>query len=108
PEGSADPPAEPMKALNIFNAVMLALAATFAVTLGAVCIMYAFNLDELPRLQAEWRLVTRVTLVFVILTMVSFVAFWGQWRQRAWRWPAEGALLVTLVVGVLFLSRILR
>ncbi|WP_020648213.1 hypothetical protein [Solimonas variicoloris] len=96
-----------MKALNIFNAVMLALAATFAVTLGAVWIMYAFNLDVEPRLRAEWRLVTQMTLSFLVLTLVAAFAFWGQHRQRAWRWPAQGAQLLALAGSIWWLSRLL-
>jgi hypothetical protein len=97
-----------MKALNLFNAVTLCLMATFALTLGAVCVMYMFYLDELPRLRQEWHLVSSVTLVFTVLTVIAGAAFWGQWRQRAWRWPAEAVLLVALVAGTWYLLRILR
>ena len=97
-----------MKALNLFNAVMLALLATFAVTLGVVCLLYVFYVDAVPRLQAEWALVVRVTAVFAAMTVFAAAAFWAQWRQRSWRWPAEGGLLLALVVGVWCLQRILR
>jgi len=96
-----------MKALHLFNGVMLALAATFTLTLGAVCVMYAFHLDSLPRLRHEWQLVLRVTAIFAVLTAIAAAAFWGQLRQRVWRWPAEGALLATLVTGALLLIRML-
>ncbi|WP_028007706.1 hypothetical protein [Solimonas flava] len=96
-----------MKALNIFNAVMLALAATFAVTLGVVWILYAFNMDNEPRLHSEWRLVTHMTLSFLALTLVAAFAFWGQHRQRAWRWPAQGVQLLALAGGVWWMSRLL-
>ncbi|MFT4046923.1 MAG: hypothetical protein QM661_09535 [Solimonas sp.] len=97
-----------MKALNLFNGVMLCLMATFAVTLGAVCVMYAFYLDELPRLRAEWQLVLHVTGLFIMLSVIAALAFWGQWRRRPWRWPAEGVLVVALAAGSWALLRVLR
>ncbi|WP_028079420.1 hypothetical protein [Solimonas soli] len=96
-----------MKALHLFNGVMLCLTATFAVTLGAVCVMYLVHLDELPRLRGEWHLVLQVTVLFTVLTAMSAAAFWAQWRHYAWRWPAEGALLLALAVGGWLLQRTL-
>lgn len=96
-----------MKALNLFNAAMLALTATFAVTLGVVWLCYVFYLDLLPRLRGEWRLVSQMTVVFALLTLFAAAAFWGHWRGRAWRWPAEALLLLALVLGGWWMQRIL-
>lgn len=96
-----------MKALNLFNAVLLALAASFALTLGAVCIIYAVHLDAAPRMRSQWYVVLKVTLVFIVLTVVSASAFWSQWRRLRWRWPAQSALVLTLIGSTAVLLQIL-
>ena len=97
-----------MKVLQIFNAVALVFSATFFVTLGVVCLMYAWYLDVSPRMRAEWPTISSVTLVFLVLSVFAFLAFWAQRRRFAWRWPAQVALPVALVAGSQLLVRILN
>ncbi len=96
-----------MKALILFNAATLALMATFAMTLGVVCILYAFHLDELPRMRSEWHQVSQLTGVFALLTAVSAWAFWSQWRRLDGRWLAEALLVLALAGGSWWMLRIL-
>lgn len=96
-----------MKALNILNAVLLALAATFFVTLGVVWIIYAFYLDATPRIRGEWMEVGRVTLVFAILMLCAAAAFLGHRRRAVWRWPAQGVLVLAVALGANWLGRLL-
>lgn len=96
-----------MKALNLFNAAMLALAASFALTLGVVCVLYAFYLDAAPRMRSEWYMVMKLTLVFVLMTAVAAWAFWSQWRQHRGRWFAEATLALALATGTAWIARVL-
>ena len=80
-----------MKALQIFNAVALALSLTFAVTLGVVALIYAIYLDASPRMRAEWPTVALVTGVFWALSAITGLTFWAQRRVLAWRWLAQAA-----------------
>ncbi|NKF24435.1 hypothetical protein [Solimonas marina] len=96
-----------MSALNLLNAVLLALSATFALTLGVVVLLYGFHLDAAPRLRAEWHVVSQLASVFVLLTAVAAAAFWGQWRQRQWRWPAQSALWLALGGSGWWMQRLL-
>lgn len=96
-----------MKYLQIFNGLALALSATFFVIFGVVCLMYGYHLDASPRMRAEWPLVSGVTLVFAGMFAFSLLAFWSQRRRTAWRWPAQIALPVALVVGGMTLTRML-
>lgn len=96
-----------MKALNLFNAATLALTATFAMTLGVVAILYSFHLDAAPRMRSEWRTVSEITAIFAVLTGFSAAAFWAHWRRLGWRWPAQAALLLSLVGGGWWMQRIL-
>lgn len=97
-----------MKALQIFNAVALALCATFAVTLGVVALIYAVYLDVSPRMRAEWPTVATVTAVFWLLSAFTALAFVAQRRAWGWRWPVQGVSVAALVAGALFLSNLLR
>ncbi len=97
-----------MKALRIFNAVVLALTATFAVTLGVVSLMYVVNLDASPRLRAEWPAVRSVTAVFWALFLCTGLAWWAQHRRSRWQWYAQALSTLALVIGVATLLRLLR
>lgn len=96
-----------IKALNLFNAVLLALAATFFLTLGVVWIIYAFYLDATPRMRGEWVQLGRVTLVFAGLMACAGAAFLGQRRGLSWRWLAQGVLVVFLAIGMTVLIELL-
>lgn len=97
-----------MKAVQIFNAVALALCATFAITLGVVALIYAIYLDASPRMRAEWPAVATVTGVFWMLSVITAIAFFAQRRAWAWRWPAQALSIAALVAGAVFLSNFLR
>ncbi|AXQ29029.1 hypothetical protein D0B54_10170 [Solimonas sp. K1W22B-7] len=88
-----------MRAIQIFNAVALATAAAFAATMGAVAIMYAVYLDAEPRLREDWAAVMTTVIVFVVLMLLSGLAFHAHRRDKSWRWPAEALLLSGIAVG---------
>lgn len=96
-----------MKALNLLNAAVLALTASFALTFTAVCIIYAVHLDAAPRMRREWYVVLKVTLVFFVLTAASACAFWSQRQRLIWRWPAQSALVLILAGSTAVLLQIL-
>lgn len=97
-----------MKLLQIFNAVVLALTAIFAVTLGVVCLMYAVNLDTSPRMRAEWPTVAAVTSVFWVLSIFAGLALWAQRRRHGWRWIAQAISGIALIAGAVTLVRVLQ
>ena len=96
-----------MKALQILSAVMLALTATFAVTLGVVCLMYWFNLDASPRMREEWPTILRVTSIFWVLSGFAALSWLTLRRRVGWMWPAQLVSAVGLVVGTMLLMRAL-
>lgn len=96
-----------MKGLQILNAVILALNLTFAVVLGVVTLIYSFYLDAGPSIRDEWRMVGVIALIFVGMSLMAALAFWGVLRRKAWHWPAQGLLLLSLVFGGSLLVKIL-
>lgn len=96
-----------MKSLQIFNAVMLALAAAFAVTMGVVALIYAVYLGSEPRLQEDWPAVLAVTEVFGALTVMAALTFHAQRRSKSWRWIAQGMMVASFAAGGWILYQVL-
>jgi hypothetical protein len=96
-----------MKLLRAFNGLLFALSATFALTMGVVCLMYAVNLDTAPRVRAEWPTVARTTATFWMLTLFSGLAWWSVRRGFSWRWVAQGLSLTALVAAIVIFDRVL-
>lgn len=97
-----------MKALHILSAVVLALTATFAVTLGVVCLMYYVNLDASPQMREEWPTIVRVTSLFWVLTGFAALSWLTLRRRVRWMWPAQVLSAVGLVIGTMLLMRALQ
>lgn len=89
------------------NAVLLAAATTMAMMMGVVCLLYGLYLDEAPQLREGWPLLTRSALIFTALMAVAALAFYGQYRDKAWRWWGQGLLAFTGVTCAWLLWRLL-
>lgn len=96
-----------MKALLIVDAALCALAATLALVLGVVLILYGVHTDLSSRVGAEMPMLTAVTGCFAVLAVALGLAFWGQLRRLAWRWWAQAVAAVAVIAGSLFLYRLL-
>lgn len=96
-----------MKALLIVDAALLALAGTLAMVLGVVLILYGFNTGLSTSVDAEMPLLATVMGWFTGLAVVLGLAFWSLLRRFAWRWWAQGAATVAVVVGSMYLYRVL-
>ncbi|MCC2656204.1 MAG: hypothetical protein K0Q76_1312 [Panacagrimonas sp.] len=96
-----------MKALLIVDAALCALAATLALVLGVVLILYGFHTDLSARVGAEMPMLAAVMSCFAVLALALGVAFWGQLRRVAWRWWAQSIAVLAVLGGSLFLYRML-
>ena len=96
-----------MKFLTIFNASLSALCLTMAVVQGVVCLLYAFAVQEAPRLRDDLPLLLGSTLIFLIMGLLFLAGFIGLWRQRRWRWPMQGLIALSLAPAGLALYGLL-
>lgn len=96
-----------MKALLIVNAALCALAATLALVLGVVLILYGFNTDLSSNIAADMPLLATITGIFLVLALVLGLAFWSQLRRVAWRWWAQAVAVFAVVAGSMLLYRLL-
>lgn len=88
----------PLAAINgILLGSVVAIAIAAAVTLLIVGLLSADN----PRLEAEWRPLLKITLLFALASVAFAAALVGHLRERRWRWLAQGAavMAVTLLVA---------
>ena len=96
-----------MTGLQWTNAVLLASAATMAMMMGVVCLLYGIYLDEAPQLRENWPVLTQSALIFAALTAISGVAFYGLLRNKTWRWYGQAAVWPATVLSGWLLWKLL-
>lgn len=76
-----------LRALQILNAVLLALGVTFTVTLAVVALLLGFYVEEYPRYQETLDGTLRVVFLALLLAAAGALCF--QSLRRRWPlWPA--------------------
>ncbi len=70
-----------MRYLQILEAALFALAATMAICLGVVWLMYSFHTDLSSSVGAEMPTVAAATAAFSLLTLFLGLAFWSLIRR---------------------------
>lgn len=90
-----------MKHLQILNLVLAALAATLALVLGVVCILYLANLDAAPKMQRELPRLLALTLMFSVLGGYAALVWWAQRARKPWAAWSQAALAPVLAAGYL-------
>lgn len=92
-----------MQPLAVITGIVFGSAASIALGLAVSVLVSLFVAGESPQLAAELGALWRHTLIFLALTGVSGTAFLGSVKHRAWRWYAQAALwLAVVVVGRLY------
>ena len=95
-----------MRYVLILDAALLALAATMAMVLAVVCLLYGLHSELSVRIGAEMPTLITATLVFAFMAAFIGAAFWALLRRVAWRWWAQASAAVAFVFGGLFLYRL--
>ena len=95
-----------MRYLLLFEAALLALAATMALVLGVVCILYVSASGMSARVDAEMPALVTSTLIFTALSAVLGAAVVGLWRRRSWNLAAQVVAAVITVAGSTWLYRL--
>mgnify|MGYP001616281493 CR=1 FL=1 len=92
-----------MKYLLILDAALFALAATMAVVLGVVLIMYSAHSELSARIGTEMPALATLIGCFAVLSMAWGLAFWSLLRERVWHWWAQAGAVTSLAIGSLYL-----
>lgn len=91
-----------MRPLAIINGILLGSAASIAVGLGVVLLLFFLLIDDHPRLAAEYPSLVDSTLIFLGLTAVCAFSFVGLIRHWRTRWLAQAAMWIGLAMVVLY------
>lgn len=76
---------------------VLGSSVAISFSLTGVAIVFAILRSDYPRLDSEIGALLTHLAIFLVLTAVAGLSFWGALRERRWRWAAFGGLALMLV-----------
>lgn len=87
-----------MGPLGFLTGVVLGSAASIALVLAMVVVIFALTGGGQPALGREYPGLLTSAGLFGVLAAVAAAAFIGVQRGRSWRWLAQGAMWLALVL----------
>jgi len=88
--------------LSVLTGILFGSAAAIAFGLAVSVIVSLAVSGESPQLAAELGALWIHTLVFIALTGVCGLGFYGLVKQARWRWFAQGAMWLALAAVTRF------
>lgn len=85
-----------MRPLGFLTGVVLGSAASIALVLLMVAVVFAFSAHARPAIGEEYADLLATAGVFGTLAAAAGAAFVGLQRNRHWRWIAQGAMWLLL------------
>ena len=85
-----------MGPLGFLTGVVLGSAASIALVLLMVLVIFALSAGAQAALEREYPGLLAAAALFALLAAVSGVAFAGLQRERPWRWFAQAAMWLVL------------
>ena len=86
-----------MRPLTVINGIVLGTCLSIAVSLAAVVLMFLVLDDEYPRLGYEFRALITSMAIFLAMTAIAAVSFYGLLKNH----PARHVAQIALWAGVL-------
>jgi hypothetical protein len=85
-----------MRPLGFLTGVVLGSAASIALVLLMVALVFAFAAGRQPAIGAEYPGLLASAGLFAVLAAAAGAAFVGLQRERPWRWLAQAAMWLVL------------
>lgn len=85
-----------MRPFLVLLGLVLGSAASIAFSLLAVAIVFAVLHPRYPRLEAELQPLLVSLGIFLVLTSVAALSFYGELKARAWRHASALALAILI------------
>lgn len=87
-----------MGPLGFLTGVVLGSAASIALVLAMVVVIFALSPGNHPAIAAEYPTLLGSAGLFAVLAGFAGAAFAGLQRQRPWRWYAQAAMWLALAL----------
>ncbi|MGH8196536.1 MAG: hypothetical protein ACRETI_00035 [Steroidobacteraceae bacterium] len=81
-----------MRPLGFLTGVVLGSAASIALVLAMIAVIFALTAGQRPEIAREYPGLLVSAGLFAVLAAVAGAAFVGLQRERPWRWLAQGVL----------------
>lgn len=86
-----------LRPLGFLTGVVLGSAASIALVLAMVVVIFAFSAGDRPEIGREYPALMTAAGLFAVLAGAAGAAFVGLQRERPWRWTAQGAMWLAIV-----------
>jgi hypothetical protein len=88
--------------LGFLTGIVLGSAASIALVLAMVAVIFALTAGGQPAIGQEYPGLLAAAALFGMLAAASALAFVGLQRHRPWRWPAQAAMWIALLLVALY------
>ena len=85
-----------MKPLGFLTGVVLGSAASIALVLLMIVVIFAFSASQQPAIDQEYPGLLASAGLFGVLAAAAGAAFAGLQRERPWRWVAQAVMWLVL------------
>jgi len=88
--------------LGFLTGIVLGSAASIALVLAMVVVIFALTAGGQPALGREYPGLLAAAGLFGMLAVAAALAFVGLQRERRWRWLAQAAMWIALLLVALY------
>ena len=92
-----------MRPITVLNGILLGTTGAIAICLAVVVLLFLILQGETPQLAEEIGPLSRLAAVFWVAGATSAASFYGHLTLKPWRWWAQLAALVVVVLGSFYL-----
>ncbi len=85
-----------MRPLGFLTGVVLGSAASIALVLLMIAVIFAFSASQEPAIGQEYPGLLASAGLFAVLAAAAGAAFVGLQRERRWRWMAQAGMWIVL------------
>jgi hypothetical protein len=85
-----------MRPLGFLTGIVLGSAASIALVLAMVVVIFAVTASQQPTVSREFPGLLVTAGLFAVLAAAAGAAFVGLQRERPWRWIAQAAMWLTV------------
>lgn len=88
-----------MRPLTVINGFLLGSCLSICLSLAMTLVTSLIVGADQPRIRAEIRPLVFSVMIFLGLTALAALSFYGMVRGRSWRWAAQCAVLAALAAA---------